>query len=107
MTRPTTSSKPRRDPKPHRGAKPRHGLRTGEHLRLHVTELDEAGLGVGRVGELDVAVPDVLPGEQAEIVVEHLSPHRARAWGRVLQRVGPPAPERVPPSCPAFGRCGG
>jgi 23S rRNA (uracil1939-C5)-methyltransferase len=101
MTRPTTTSRPGRGPKPH------GGLRPGAHIRLQVTDLDEAGLGVGRVGEVDVAVPDVLPGEQAEIVVEHLSPHRARAWGRVLQRVGPPAPERVPPSCPAFGRCGG
>jgi 23S rRNA (uracil1939-C5)-methyltransferase len=95
MRRPTQSSKPQR------------GLRPGEHLRLQVTDLDEAGLGVGRAGEVEVAVPDVLPGEQAEIVVEHLSPHRAQAWGRVLQRVGPAAPERVPPGCPAFGRCGG
>jgi 23S rRNA (uracil1939-C5)-methyltransferase len=95
MTRPTSSSKPHR------------GLRPGERLRLDVTDLDETGLGVGRVREVDVAVPDVLPGERAEIVVEHSSPHRARAWGRVLQRVGPPAPERVAPSCPAFGRCGG
>jgi 23S rRNA (uracil1939-C5)-methyltransferase len=83
------------------------GLRPGAQLRLHVTELDEAGLGVGRVGAIDVAVPDMLPGEQADIAVEHASTHRARAWGRVLQRVGEPAPERVPPSCPAFGRCGG
>jgi 23S rRNA (uracil1939-C5)-methyltransferase len=93
MMRPTMSSKPY--------------LRPGEQLRLHVTDLDEAGLGVGRVRDVPVAVPDVLPGEEAEIIVEHLSPHRARAWGRVLERVGPPAPERVPPSCPAFGRCGG
>ena len=95
MTRPTPSSSPRSD------------LRPGTHVRLRVTDLDQAGLGVGRVREVDVAVLDVLPGEQAEVVIEHLSRHRNRAWGRVLQRMGPPAPERVRPRCPAFGRCGG
>lgn len=95
MTHPTPSSPSAR------------GLRPGERVRLHVTDLDEAGLGVGRVREVDVAAPDVLPGEQAEVAIEHVSSHRARAWGRVLARVGAPAPERVTPSCPAFGRCGG
>jgi 23S rRNA (uracil1939-C5)-methyltransferase len=95
MTYPTLSSTSERS------------LRPGEHVHLDVTDLDDAGLGVGQVRGIAVAVPDVLPGEQAEAVVEHVSPHRAQAWGRLLHRVGPVAPERVPPSCPAFGRCGG
>jgi 23S rRNA (uracil1939-C5)-methyltransferase len=92
---------------PTRSSTSRPPLRRGEHVRLQVADLDEAGLGVGRVRGMALAVPDALPGEQAEVVVEHLSPHRAQAWGRMLRRVGPDAPERVPPRCPAFGRCGG
>jgi 23S rRNA (uracil1939-C5)-methyltransferase len=95
MTQPTRSSTPDRS------------LRPGAHVHLAVTDLDDAGLGVGEVRGIAVAVPDVLPGEQAEAVVEHVSPHRAQAWARLLRRVGPAAPERVAPSCPAFGRCGG
>lgn len=95
MTQPTRSSTPDRS------------LRPGAHVHVDVTDLDDAGLGVGDVRGIAVAVPDVLPGEQAEAVVEHVSPHRAQAWGRLLRRVGPAASERVAPSCPAFGRCGG
>jgi 23S rRNA (uracil1939-C5)-methyltransferase len=95
MTQPTRSSSLDRS------------LRPGAHVNLDVTDLDDAGLGVGQVHGISVAVPDVLPGEQAAAVIEHVSPHRAQAWARLLRRVGPAAPERVAPSCPAFGRCGG
>jgi len=69
--------------------------------------LDEAGLGVGVTDGVTIHVADLLPGERAEVAIEHDSPHRPEAWGRVLRRSGPTAPDRVEPACPGFGRCGG
>jgi 23S rRNA (uracil1939-C5)-methyltransferase len=75
--------------------------------------LDEAGHGVGpEAGEpagapRQIHVADLLPGERAEVAIDHASPHRSAAWGHVVRRYGPPSPDRVAPACPAFGRCGG
>jgi 23S rRNA (uracil1939-C5)-methyltransferase len=72
--------------------------------------LDDAGAGVGRelaAGGRELHVADLLPGERAEVGVDHQSPHRQAAWGHVLRRLGPASPARVAPACPGFGRCGG
>ncbi len=69
--------------------------------------LDESGRGVGEAGGLLIHAADLLPGEQAEVEVEHVSPHRPQAWAHVVARTGPPSPNRVRPACPGFGRCGG
>lgn len=69
--------------------------------------LDDAGHGVGVDRGVTVHVADLLPGEEAEVALEHASPHKAEAWGRVARRVVGPSPDRVAPICPAFGRCGG
>jgi 23S rRNA (uracil1939-C5)-methyltransferase len=74
---------------------------------LEAEALDVHGFGVGHSSGLDLRVADLLPGERAEIEVEHRSPHGARAWGHVLRRLGDPPPERVAPACPRFGQCGG
>src|SRR5215470_4123865 len=74
---------------------------------LQATALDDAGAGIGASGAISVHVGDLLPGERAEVVIEHFSPHRPEAWGRIVKRIGPPSPERVTPVCPGFGRCGG
>ncbi|MFN0248066.1 MAG: 23S rRNA (uracil(1939)-C(5))-methyltransferase RlmD [Kofleriaceae bacterium] len=74
---------------------------------LTATELDEAGLGVGTVAGVRVHVADLLPGESAEVAIDHRSPHKPEAWGHVLRRLGEAARERTEPACPAFGRCGG
>ncbi|HSS38950.1 MAG TPA: hypothetical protein VLT58_09285, partial [Polyangia bacterium] len=71
------------------------------------TGLDDSGAGVGAAGSISVHVPDLLPGERAEVVIDHRSPHRPQAWGRILKRIGPPSAARVEPMCPGFGRCGG
>jgi 23S rRNA (uracil1939-C5)-methyltransferase len=71
-------------------------------------ELDDAGLGVGPApGGLRIHVTDLLPGESAEVAIDHTSPHKAEAWGRITRRLGRQSPERTPPACPAWGRCGG
>ena len=71
------------------------------------TALDETGAGIGTADGARVHVADLLPGERAEVVIDHASPHRAEAWGRVLRRLGAASPDRVAPACPGFGRCGG
>jgi 23S rRNA (uracil1939-C5)-methyltransferase len=75
---------------------------------VEATSLDDAGRGVcvGLDGAV-VRVADLLPGEAAEVAIEHRSPHRAEAWGTVARRLSAPSPDRVAPACPAFGRCGG
>lgn len=71
------------------------------------TELDEAGQGVGTIEPLRVHVIDLLPGERAEVAIDHHSPHKAEAWGHIVRRLGPSSGDRTRPACPAFGRCGG
>jgi 23S rRNA (uracil1939-C5)-methyltransferase len=77
--------------------------------RCEVTasELDDAGLGVGADAGLRVHVTDLLPGERAEVAIDHRSPHKAEAWGRIVRRIGKLSPDRTAPACPGFGRCGG
>jgi 23S rRNA (uracil1939-C5)-methyltransferase len=79
-------------------------------LRLLPTRLDERGAGVAVVDGMEVHVAGLLPGEEAEVAIEHLSPHvgpggARRAWARTLA-LSRPSPERVPPACPAHGDCG-
>lgn len=75
------------------------------------TSIDDAGLGVGvehgAAGLRELHVVDLLPGERAEVVVDHASPHKAIAWAHVVKRLNEPSDDRVAPLCPAFGRCGG
>ncbi len=82
-------------------------MKPGEQVSILAREIDEAGHGVGDFGELSVHVLGLLPGERAEVKIDHLSPHAPRAWGTIVRPIGPPAPERAQPWCHAFGRCGG
>lgn len=73
--------------------------------------LDEAGHGVGPESEAAeprvVHVADLLPGERAEVAIDHASPHKAEVWAHVTRRFGAPSVDRVTPVCPGFGSCGG
>jgi 23S rRNA (uracil1939-C5)-methyltransferase len=84
-------------------------MQTAQSNRCEVeaTTLDDSGAGVGLSGATSVHVGDLLPGERAEVSIDHRSPHRPQAWGRIVKRIGPGSPERVAPVCPGFGRCGG
>ena len=74
---------------------------------VEATALDDGGAGVGLAGATEVHVGDLLPGERAEVAIDHHSPHKPQAWGRIVRRIGRASPERVLPLCPGFGRCGG
>ena len=78
-----------------------------QRCEVTATELDEAGFGVGLSAGRRIHVADLLPGERAEVAIDHASPHKPEGWGRIVRRIGPPSPERVEPKCPGFGRCGG
>jgi len=75
--------------------------------QVTAASLDEAGHGVGVADGTRVHVADLLPGELAEVAIDHQSPHKAEAWGRIVRRIGTASADRVEPACPAFGRCGG
>ena len=72
------------------------------------TSLDENGAGVGSDAQKSaIHVIDLLPGERAEVQLDHTSPHKPEAWGHIVRRLGSASAERVAPPCPAWGRCGG
>lgn len=74
---------------------------------VEATTLDDSGAGVGLSGATAVHVGDLLPGERAEVAIDHRSPHQPQAWGRIVKRIGRASPARALPLCPGFGRCGG
>ena len=71
---------------------------------LTVEKLVYGGRGLGRLDGRAVLLPFVLPGETVRIAVEREKPGLIEAR---LDRVAVSAPERVPPLCLYFGRCGG
>ncbi|HEX5060833.1 MAG TPA: 23S rRNA (uracil(1939)-C(5))-methyltransferase RlmD [Kofleriaceae bacterium] len=75
--------------------------------QVTAASLDETGHGVGLAEGIRVHVADLLPGERAEVAIDHASPHKPEAWGRIVRRLGPTSDQRIPPACPGFGRCGG
>ncbi|MCG5054750.1 MAG: 23S rRNA (uracil(1939)-C(5))-methyltransferase RlmD [Myxococcales bacterium] len=85
-------------------------LRKGQEVELACVRLEAGGAGLAPYGDYEVLVLGTLPGQRLRARIEHISPHRAngrtRAWGRVLETLLP-SPHEVPPSCPAFGTCGG
>lgn len=96
-------------------------MKRGDVVRLTIADLDEGGAGVGRAPQAprdpatpttgcppgwDVHVAGALPGENVTARVAALSAHGPTAWGELLE-LGRASPDRVPPSCAAFGRCGG
>ncbi len=68
---------------------------------------DGHGIATSEDTSGEIWVPDLLPGEQASVEVVHQSPHKARAWAQIHERVGPLSPARAEPACPAHGICGG
>src|SRR5579883_2676658 len=99
----------KRTPKRARSMRYIAGVIKGVH-RLRLDALDDEGAGEGTPGDVDppvrLRVPFALPGEEVVAAVEHASPHRPVAWGRLVELLAP-SPSRVAPACAAWGRCGG
>lgn len=85
-------------------------LRPGAALTATPTALDQEGAGLAFESDGRIHIAGALPGETVDVVIEHVSPHlragQTEAWARVDGLVRTSA-DRVPPACPAYGRCGG
>jgi 23S rRNA (uracil1939-C5)-methyltransferase len=81
----------------------------GSDIRLTIGALDDEGAGVG-VADADapteVHISGALPGENVSAHVDHVSSHRPVAWAS-LQTIHTTSPNRVAPTCRAYGSCGG
>jgi 23S rRNA (uracil1939-C5)-methyltransferase len=82
-------------------------LRVGQVLKVKADLLAASGAGV--VADhvpSPLHVRDLLPSEEATVVIQHVSRHGGPAHA-VVQRRYSCAQERVVPSCASFGPCGG
>lgn len=83
---------------------PSSPLQPGAEQVLEITDLAFGGEGVGRIQDLVVFVPFVIPGEIARVTITEVRKNFARAR---LQEVLAGSPDRVQPGCRYFGDCGG
>ncbi|XTZ37583.1 23S rRNA (uracil(1939)-C(5))-methyltransferase RlmD [Salmonella enterica] len=77
---------------------------TRQIITVTVNDLDPFGQGVARHNGKALFIPELLPGETAEIILKE--DKRQFARGEVKRRLND-SPERVTPQCPHFGVCGG
>ena len=84
----------------------------GDELAVDITGVDDDGAGVGAAPGFPVHVAGALPGEAIRARIGHISIHggdapgERRAWASLL-RIDRVSPDRVAPSCRAYGDCGG
>lgn len=81
-------------------AKPRRG----DRVDVTIDDLAFGGEGVGRLDGYVMFVRGGLPGDRVRV---HVTETRARYGRGEIDEVLTPAPDRVEPPCPYFGRCGG
>lgn len=73
-------------------------------IKLKIHDLGSSGEGVGYAEGATVFIPGALPGELVEATV--MRKKRGISQG-TLNQVLEPSPDRIQPSCPYFGQCGG
>src|SRR5262245_11541947 len=75
------------------------------NLEIVVDRVAFGGAGLGRLPDGKVCfVPRVIPGERVKI---HLRAEYSSYAEADLREIVEASPDRVPPLCPVFGRCGG
>ncbi|MFY8148540.1 MAG: 23S rRNA (uracil(1939)-C(5))-methyltransferase RlmD [Prochlorococcaceae cyanobacterium] len=79
-------------------------LRVGQTLRVRAHDLSLSGEGIARQDGVVLFVPGLLPGEEADVRIEHRSRRSIRA--RLLELHGV-SPQRRRPPCILAERCGG
>ncbi len=75
-----------------------------EEIELHIDALSNQAVGVGRYNDWVVFVPACLPGERVKARIFRNEKNCSHAD---LIEVLDPSPNRVTPSCPVYGYCGG
>ena len=78
--------------------------RRGDELEVEIERQDRRGHGVGRAGDVDVAVRCAVVGER--LAVEVLRRRGRRVEARATRRLAA-GPGVRPARCPHFGTCGG
>ncbi|MCB1632858.1 MAG: TRAM domain-containing protein, partial [Pseudomonadales bacterium] len=73
-------------------------LRVGQELEVEITGLALHGEGVAALGERELLVPGLFPGERARVRIEALARRRPLAHGR-LRTLLEPSPDRREPPC--------
>lgn len=76
----------------------------GQLVEVEITDLSDAGEGVGRYGERVVFVPDSAPGDRALVRLVRVKPQYAHG---LLHELLAASEERVRPSCIVADKCGG
>ncbi|MCF0247660.1 MAG: TRAM domain-containing protein, partial [Synergistes sp.] len=81
-------------------------MRQGDIIKATITEVNNEGEGVVRVGEerFVLFVPNALPGEETELRV--VTKKNRYGVAKLLKRFND-SPERIEPVCKSFGHCGG
>jgi 23S rRNA (uracil1939-C5)-methyltransferase len=76
----------------------------GNLITLTIEKLVDGGAGLGRWEGRAVFVPAACPGETVRVRIASVKKGYAEAS---LQTVLKASPDRIPPPCPVFGKCGG
>ncbi len=75
-----------------------------DEIEMSFTDLGDKGEGIGRYKGFTVMVPGALPGEIAMVRIVQV---RTRfAFGKLIKLIHR-SPDRIVPSCPLDGKCGG
>jgi 23S rRNA (uracil1939-C5)-methyltransferase len=78
--------------------------RQGEIIEVEISDLSDAGDGVGRFEQRVVFVTDTVPGDRILVRLLHVKPKYAHG---TLKQILAPSPHRMRPSCIVADKCGG
>lgn len=81
-------------------------MKPGDTITVMAESLSKHGDGVARLGNMEIHVAGLLPGETGDVAVDYVSKQRPRAHGQVVVRRNT-HPGRRPAPCRHHGRCNG
>lgn len=81
-----------------------HIVNKNDRLTVYVEDLTHDGSGVAKVEGYPLFIPDVLPGEEAEVEVTKTNKRYGFAK---LVKIKVASPDRIDPPCHVFWECGG
>ncbi len=76
----------------------------GQLVEVSITDLNDTGEGVGRLGGRVIFVPDTVTGDRALVRLVHVKPNYANGK---LHQLLEPSPHRIRPHCIVADKCGG
>ena len=76
----------------------------GQLVEVRITDLNDTGEGVGRLGGRVVFVPDTVTGDRILVRLVHVKANYANGK---LHKILEPSPHRIRPNCIVADKCGG